>query len=524
MQHQVALKLGTLCGLGLLVSCGEAPSVNLEPFRAPPEGPRPGCRSTDVLAIPVGVNPGYEALDEALAAGRVAADWQVDINQSFGNRTLDLAGACCDGLLCLESSMAVMPGLWTSGPTAVVQISLVTGLQAVELPEAGRTMIATVDASGSLLSLQRIGFVKDALHELIDALEDDAIFGLLAFDAVPRVLVPAGPMTEVRAEAHAQVDALRAGGGTNLSLGLQAAFLEAQRVFEPAREHRVLLVTDGNDPRGQVDADLLSDQLQPFHAQGIQLTVFGVGDEHEQEWLQPLAQGADGRFLEDDGGENLVGLVMDELGRRFVPIATELELRVRPPEGAAFGRHGGWAPPIRSDGILRAQLSAVLLSPEGDMITPGQGEEGGPAVVVDLLPSDALDAREDVDVVLNFNPAGGGSRQTVRAPVALPEGWPNVAVEGYLPSAAAQEALLARHVGQSIKEAISMWGAGDRSGAIRLITLLEAVLSDYPLGDRGPDADVARDLSRVNQLRRRMEGLVASRPTVEVPEDPWPGQ
>ncbi len=514
-----------VCLLGLMggTGCSDAGSDDLPAFRAPPTGPRPGCRSTDVLAIPVGDNVGYAALDEALASGRLPADWQMDVNQSFGQRTLDLEGACCDDLLCVEASLAVMPGLSTSGPEAVVQVSLVTGLQAVELPEAGRTFVVTVDASGSLLSLQRIGFVKDALHELIDSLEDDAIFGLLAFDAVPRVLVEAQRMADVRAQAHAEVDALTAGGGTNLSLGLQAAFLEAQRVYDSQREHRVLLVTDGNDPRNQVEADVLSNQLQPFHAQGIQLTVFGVGDANEQDWLRPLAQGADGRFLEDDGAENLGGLVTDELGRRYRPIATELELRVRPPEGVVFGRHGGWSPPIRGDGILRAQLSAVLLGPDGDLVTPGQGEEGGPALVADFEPSAQASGAGDMDVVLSFNPALGGSREVVRAPVALPEEWPAVAAGGYTPRPAAQEALLARHVGQSLYEAVQLWSAGDRNEAIRLVAQLEAVLSDYPLTDTGPDQDVANDLSRVNQLRRRMEGLVTQRPTVDVPTDPWPG-
>ncbi len=521
MAVQFKYWLPILVGLGLGSACAEQPAGSLGAYRAPPEPPRPGCRSTDVLAIPVGNNPGYASLDAALAAGRIAADWEIDVNQAFGNRSLDLAGACCDGLLCVDASYAIVPGLATSGPSAVLQVSLVTGLEAVELPQAGRTMIVTVDASGSLLGLQRIDLVKDALHVLIDGLEDDAIFGLVAFDARPRVLVAAGPISEVRALAHGEVDALAAGGGTNLGLGLQAAFVEAQRVFASGRDHRVLLVTDGNDPRGQVDAGELSNQLEAFHDRGIQLTVFGVGSSNEQDWLRPLTERADGRFLQDDGAENLDGLVIDELGRRYVPIATELEIHIRAPAGARFGRQGGWAPALRADGILRAELSAILMSPERDMITLGQGEEGGPALVADLLPVDT-DTPGQADVVLQFNPAGGGARRIVRAHVALPEDWPNVAAPGFAPRRAAQEVLLARHIGNGMSEAIQSWTQGDRDGAIRTLVLLEAVVADYPDADN--DADVARDLARVGRLTRRMQGLAASRPQVDVPEDPWPGE
>lgn len=521
MAVRLRFLLPILASFGFGLACSEQPAGSLGAYRAPPEPPRPGCRSSDVLAIPVGNNAGYASLDAALDSGRIAADWEIDVNQAFGNRSLDVSGSCCDGLLCVEAGVAVVPGLATTGPSAVLQISLVTGLEAVEIPEAGRTMIVTVDASGSLLGLQRIGLVKEALHVLIDGLEDDAIFGLVAFDARPRVLVAAGPMSDVRALAHEEVDALAAGGGTNLSLGLQAAFMEAQRVFDGGRDHRVLLVTDGNDPRGQVDAGELSNQLEAFHDRGIQLTVFGVGSENEQDWLRPLTERADGRFLEDDGAENLNGLVTDELGRRYVPIATELELHVRPPDGARFGRNAGWAPVIRPDGIMRAELSGILMSPERDMITLGQGLEGGPALVADLMPV-VSDRPGEADIVLQFNPAGGGARRIVRAQIALPEDWPNVAAPGHTPKPAAQEALLARHIGNGIQEAIDLWTQGDRDGAIRSLILLEAVIADFPGGDA--DVDVASDLSRVGQLRRKMEGLASSRPQVDVPADPWPGE
>ena len=513
----LAWALGLVVGAGLL-GCGAEQTQDLEPFRAPPSPPRPGCRTIDVVAIPVGGNPGFARLDAALAAGRVPADHEVEPNQAFAGRSLDITGACCDDDLCVTASLATVPRLATPGPQAVLQISLVTGLEAHERPVAGRTLVVAVDASGSLLSRQRIGFVKDALHAFIDGLEDDAKLGIVAFDARPWVLVPTAPVGEARAEAHAAVDALRAGGGTDLATGLLAAFMEASRAFDSAREHRVLLVTDGNDPQAQLDADAVTHSLLPFLSQGILLTVFGVGDPGEQAWLQPVTLGADGRFVEDEGGAGLAGLVMQELDRRYVPVATGIELRVRPPDGARFGAEAGWTPPIRGDGVLRADLSAVLLGPDGELVTPGQGVEGGPALVVDLEPV-AGGPAGTAAVVLNYDPVGPGARHTHRAYVALPEDWPEITPPGRTEHAAAREALLARHLGEGITEAVGLWGRGQRVEALAKVLLLEAVVGDYPEGD----ADVARDQARVNQLRRRMEGQITGRPTVELPEDPWPG-
>jgi Mg-chelatase subunit ChlD len=501
-----------------LAACGAEEGQGLDPFRAPPPPPRPGCRTTDVVAIPVGEGAGYARFDEALAAGRVPAAHEVEPNQAFAERSLDIEGACCDGDLCVTASMAAVPSLATPGPQAVLQISLVTGLRAQERPPAGRTLVVAVDASGSLLSRQRIGFVKDALHAFISEVEDEAQLGIVAFDAQPWVLVPTGGAAAVRATAHAAVDALAPGGGTDLATGLVAAFTEASRVFDSSREHRVLLLTDGNDPQAQLESDALSHRLRPFLMQGILLTVFGVGDDGDQGWLRTVTLGADGRFVADEGGAGLAGLVMEELGRRYVPVATDLEVRVRPPDAARFGAEAGWTPPIRADGLLRAELSAVLLGPDGELVTPGQGTEAGPALVVDLVPIPA-EGQAGADVVLNFVPVGSGARETYRATVALPEAWPDLPASGDTRSPAAREALFARHLGEALTEAVALWSGGQRVEALRRVLVLEAVAGDYPEGD----ADVARDQLRVNQLRRRMEGQITTRPEVELPADPWPG-
>lgn len=520
-QSHGALFVAALFTSTLGLGCTEDTDDDLGPYRAPPTMPRPGCRTTDVMAIPVGDNLGYRALDQSLAEGRVPPDWEITSNQAFG-RSLDIEGACCDDDLCVEASLATVPDLDLPGPQAVLQVSLVTGLEAVERPQAERTVVLLVDASASLLSQQRIESVKAALQELADSIEDEAQLGLLTFDAEAQVLVPTGPATQTRTQVKDAIDALEAGGGTNLAVGLQAAFFEADRVFDNTREHRVMMVTDGNDPRGQQDAEFIARDLTPFFAKGIQLTVFGVGTSDEQAWLYPLTERADGRFLEDEGGENLGGLVMDELARRYTPVATELELRIRPPAGAIFSQAAGWAPPVRSDGVVRAVLSAVLLGPEGDIVTLGQSGESGPAMVVDLEP--VTGDPGEVDVVLNYNPVGAGSRKTQRAYVDLPAGWPDIDAPGETSNLAAREALFARHVGDTIKTAVDLWSGGQRADALELIVRLEAMIQDYPDGRDGPDADVVADLQRVQQLRRRMESGTSARPTPQLPDDPWPGE
>lgn len=504
-----------------LIGCSEDGTGDLIADPPPPTVPT-ACQPGIVLPISVGENPGFTAFDTALANGRVPAPQEFEANHAFGERRLDLTGACCEEDLCLVASVAGVPELSVPGPQAALQISLVTGAAAHARPPAARTIVVLVDASASLLSRGRIEAVRSALVRIAALLDPEDQIGLVAFDAAPSLLVPVGLVSDVGDDFVAAVEALEAGGGTNLARGLNAAFTEAARVADAGREQRVLLVTDGNDPLAEVDTQLIAEQLVPFHDQGIQLSVFGVGDPEAQDWLQPLTGRSDGRFWEDEDGESLEGLVTAELSQRYVPIATGLELRVMPPAGVRFSGFGGWSPPIRSDGVARADLSAVLLGPNGELVTPGQGAQGGPAMVFDV---EGGLGGDEIALVLNYKPAGDSARTTFRLRVALPEGWPQTPSDGFLASPAASEALYARYLGEGLANALEGWANRRRNEALADVRRLEALVNDFTLVDMtgAEDPDVEQDRARVNRLRRRMEGLAVDPPDTPLPDDPWPG-
>ena len=76
-----------------------------------------------------------------------------------------------------------------------------------------------LDRSGSMGFGDRIATARSALLELVDRLDPRDSFGLVAFDNVVEVVVPAGPLVDKPA-VKAAIEGVCERGGTNLSAGL----------------------------------------------------------------------------------------------------------------------------------------------------------------------------------------------------------------------------------------------------------------------------------------------------------------
>lgn len=76
----------------------------------------------------------------------------------------------------------------------------------------------------------------------------------------------------------ARIEALEAGGGTDLNGGLVAGYDLAQQVYDPDRINRVVLVSDGGANAGITDIDLIAQHAGDADEDGIYMVGVGVGD------------------------------------------------------------------------------------------------------------------------------------------------------------------------------------------------------------------------------------------------------
>ena len=115
----------------------------------------------------------------------------------------------------------------------LLELEAPAALADVTRPQASLQVV--LDRSGSMDGAPLEG-AKKALVALVRRLEPTDNFGLVTFDDSAQVVVPAGPLADKDA-VIAQIQAVRAGGSTDLSAGYLRGLREIRRVARH-RRHR----------------------------------------------------------------------------------------------------------------------------------------------------------------------------------------------------------------------------------------------------------------------------------------------
>ncbi len=205
------------------------------------------------------------------------------------------------------------------------------GVQAEVIDEEDRANAAltfVVDTSGSMDRDDRLGLVKESLHELVDELDpDDTVAIVIYGDDSSIVLEPTEADDEDR--IHDAIDDLRPGGSTNLEAGLRTGYQLAETVFLEGGINRVILASDGVANVGTTDPDRLARDIADRAINGIQLVTIGYGmGNFNDEIMEQLADQGDGFYAYVDDAAEAERLFEDELIATLSPVAIDARIQV----------------------------------------------------------------------------------------------------------------------------------------------------------------------------------------------------
>ena len=215
-------------------------------------------------------------------------------------------------------------------------------------------MIACLDRSGSM-GRGRLAAAQTALTGLVDRLDPDDNFGVVAFDDTVRLVVPAGPLTDKPAVKQA-ITSLETGGRTDLSAGYFRALQEAQRVVGPAGA-TCLVISDGMANSGVTDPTRLQDVAAQQHAGGVRTSTLGVGLGYDETLLNALARGGEGNELFAEDADTAGALIAGEVDGLLDQVAQAASLRIT------------WGPYVTGVEVLN-ELTVTGL-PDGNQVELG---------------------------------------------------------------------------------------------------------------------------------------------------------
>jgi Ca-activated chloride channel family protein len=150
-------------------------------------------------------------------------------------------------------------------------------------PNPPLNVCLVLDRSTSMQGV-RMDTVKTAAIELIRQLRPEDRLSIVLFSDRAEVLLPAGKRMD-RTLIEAQIQMIRASGGTEIYQGLQAGFDEVKLNSTRSLINHIILITDG---RTYGDEDQCLDLAETAAAQGVRITGLGIGTEWNDVFLDEL--------------------------------------------------------------------------------------------------------------------------------------------------------------------------------------------------------------------------------------------
>lgn len=230
----------------------------------------------------------------------------------------------------------VMPSPWQKG-NQLVHIALKGyDIQATKRPRAN--VVLLVDVSGSMGPRDRLPLLQQGFRMFAEQLRDDDMVSIVTYaNGTAVALEPTSGKDKNK--IIDVINNLQASGGTAGGDGLQRAYAQAERNFDPKAVNRIILATDGDFNIGITDPKQLEKFIVDKRKSGIYLSVFGVGLGNLNDALiQRLTQSGNGNAAYIDTLLEARKALSQELGSTMFPIANDVKVQVEfnPAQVAAY--------------------------------------------------------------------------------------------------------------------------------------------------------------------------------------------
>lgn len=176
------------------------------------------------------------------------------------------------------------------------------------LKRSNVSLVLLVDASGSMGALSggepKIELAKESAHLVVDFLNEEDYFGLIAFDHSYQWIVPLQPLKD-KEKVSELISRIEAGGGTSLYPPLRAAGEELVKL--PFKNKHIIAITDGQTEGG--DFYGISQWLSKNK---ITISTIGIGEDANYSLLRSIAEWGNGRYYHTWDLRTLPQLLLSE--------------------------------------------------------------------------------------------------------------------------------------------------------------------------------------------------------------------
>ncbi len=261
-------------------------------------------------------------------------------------------------ILKIKADLALISADAPSERIMELVVSAPTAEKRAERPAFNLSFV--IDRSGSM-SGEKLPYVKAAVANVVDLLEEKDRASLVVFDDEVQTVKEGGEMTpSFRRDLKAAIDGLQTGGSTNLAGGWAQGCDEIAKYQLKEGINRCLLLSDGQANVGESDPERLAMHTRELSRRGITTTTFGVGLHYNEGLMEAMANAGSGNYYFIETPEQSKELFHQELDGLREVTARAVEIILKLPAGFKAAVLGTW--PVEQKA---RQLKITL----GDMIS-----------------------------------------------------------------------------------------------------------------------------------------------------------
>lgn len=205
------------------------------------------------------------------------------------------------------------------------------GLKGYEMPASERpngNYVFLVDVSGSMNQPNKLPLVKESLKTLLGQLGGRDRVGIVTYASGSAIHLPSTSCDDTKT-INAAIDALRAGGSTHGSAGIQDAYAMARAHFIEGGVNRVILATDGDFNVGVTSHDALHSLIATEAKSNVFLTALGYGmGNYKDDRLELLADKGNGNYAYIDSYREVRRTLVEKLTSTIMTIAKDVKIQV----------------------------------------------------------------------------------------------------------------------------------------------------------------------------------------------------
>lgn len=239
-----------------------------------------------------------------------------------------------------------------------------------------------VDCSTSMQGI-RLDTVKSAAIDLLRKLQPTDIFSLVKFNDFAEVLITPGTLEDQKS-TEMKIQLLKAGGGTEIYKGLEAAFAQVSKYQSNQKINHIVLITDGRTYGDETNCELLADQAS---ALGIGISALGIGNEWNDRFLDHITSKTGGicKFVPDNG--DIRSSILEEISRLGSSLTEQIFLNFQTPQN------------IKLSSAYRLQPDASPLDPVSPLTLGYMPHQGTMSILFEVVIKEIPIEQKELDLV-----------------------------------------------------------------------------------------------------------------------------